>query len=317
MIALVVGYGSIGQRHVRNLLKINTIEKIVVCTKNVSCEDAFKNDNKVEVVSSLKNINADFAIVANETYKHVDTALHLAGEGIHLLVEKPLSHNLNKTNELREIAQKKKIKIFVGYNLRYLGAMKYIKDRLSEKIIGDLYFAKIEVGQFLPSWRSDRDYRNSYSASEAKGGGVALDLSHELDYMRYLFGEPCNWKVMKARVSKLEIDSEDIFEGIYRYDNNFICNVHMDYLQKDKKREIRIVGSEGMLNCDLIGKSIRIIRDDKETITSDDCMFDFDKTYSDELNHFIGTIQGKTAPSTTVEDGIMALRLLEDKGVQR
>jgi len=165
--------------------------------------------------------------------------------------------------------------------------------------------------------RSDRDYRNSYSASEAKGGGVALDLSHELDYMRYLFGEPCNWKVMKARVSKLEIDSEDIFEGIYRYDNNFICNVHMDYLQKDKKREIRIVGSEGMLNCDLIGKSIRIIRDDKETITSDDCMFDFDKTYSDELNHFIGTIQGKTAPSTTVEDGIMALRLLEDKGVQR
>ena len=317
MIALVVGYGSIGQRHVRNLLKINTIEKIVVCTKNISCENAFKNNKKVEVVIFLKNINADFAIVANETYKHVDTALHLAGEGIHLLVEKPLSHNLNKTNELREIAQKKKIKIFVGYNLRYLGAMKYIKDRLSEKIIGDLYFAKIEVGQFLPSWRSDRDYRNSYSASEAKGGGVALDLSHELDYMRYLFGEPCNWKVMKARVSKLEIDSEDIFEGIYRYDNNFICNVHMDYLQKDKKREIRIVGSEGMLNCDLIGKSIRIIRDDKETITSDDCMFDFDKTYSDELNHFIGTIQGKTAPSATVEDGIMALKLLEDKGVQR
>jgi len=317
MKALVVGCGASGKRHISNLLQLKNIEGISVYTKNKECFKGLKGDGKINIINALDNIEADFAIIANETYKHIDAAIPLAERGIHLFIEKPLSHNLNKTNELREIAQKKKIKIFVGYNLRYLGAMKYIKDRLSEKIIGDLYFAKIEVGQFLPSWRSDRDYRNSYSASEAKGGGVALDLSHELDYMRYLFGEPCNWKVMKARVSKLEIDSEDIFEGIYRYDNNFICNVHMDYLQKDKKREIRIVGSEGMLNCDLIGKSIRIIRDDKETITSDDCMFDFDKTYSDELNHFIGTIQGKTAPSTTVEDGIMALRLLEDKGVQR
>ena len=112
--------------------------------------------------------------------------------------------------------------------------MKYVKDRLSEKIIGDLYFAKIEVGQFLPLWRPDRDYRDSYSASKAKGGGVALDLSHEIDYMRYLLETPVTGKYLKARASKLEIDSDDVFEGIYRYDNNFICNVHMDYLQKDK-----------------------------------------------------------------------------------
>ncbi len=314
MKALVVGCGASGKRHISNLNNFTAVKNILIFTENNDCLKEFGDKGKIRIIGSLDNVEADFAIIANETYKHIDTALFLAAKGMDLFIEKPLSHNQDKTDELKEIAKKKKIKIFVGYNLRYLGAMKYVKDRLSEKIIGDLYFAKIEVGQFLPSWRPDRDYRNSYSASEAKGGGVALDLSHELDYMRYLFGEPCSWKVMKARVSKLEIDSEDIFEGIYRYDNNFICNVHMDYLQKDKKREIRIIGSEGILHCDLIGKSIRIKKDDKETVISDKDMFDIDRTYTDELKHFIGVAEKDIIPDITLDDGIKALKLLEDGG---
>ena len=316
MHALVVGYGSIGQRHVKNLLKIKTIEKIAVCTKNISCENAFKNNKKVEIVSSLKNINADFAIIANETYKHVDTALHLAGKGIHLLVEKPLSHNLKKTFLLKKEVARKKLKLCVAYNMRFLGAIRYIKEQLAKNVLGDIYFAQIEAGQYLPLWR-EKDYTESYSAHKSKGGGVALDLSHEIDYMHYLFGNPCSWKTFKAKVSRLKIDSNDMFEAIYKYENNFMCSVHLDYLQSEKKRFIRIVGSGGTLICDFIKKYIKIKNDAKETITSDESMFDFDKTYSDELNHFIGTIQGKTAPSATVEDGIMALKLLEDKGVQR
>lgn len=312
MKALVVGCGASGKRHISNLLQLKNIEGISVYTKNKECLKGLKGDGKINIINALDNIEADFALIANETYKHIDTALFLAANGMDLFIEKPLSHNQDKIAELKEIARKKKIKIFVGYNLRYLGAMKYVKDRLSEKIIGDLYFAKIEVGQFLPSWRPDRDYRDSYSASEAKGGGVALDLSHEIDYMRYLFGDPCNWKVLKARASKLEIDSDDVFEGIYRYENNFICNVHMDYLQKDKKREIRIVGSEGLLHCDLIGKSIRIKKGDKETVINDRDMFDIDRTYMDELKHFIGVVEKDIIPDITLDDGIKALELLED-----
>ncbi|MBI5204847.1 MAG: Gfo/Idh/MocA family oxidoreductase [Nitrospirae bacterium] len=312
MKALVVGCGASGRRHISNLLQLKNIGSISVYTENKECLKGLKGDGKINTINALDNIEADFAIIANETYRHIDTALSLAAKGMDLFIEKPLSYNQDKADELKEIAKKKKIKIFVGYNLRYLGAMKYVKDRLSEKIIGDLYFAKIEVGQFLPLWRPDRDYRDSYSASKAKGGGVALDLSHEIDYMRYLFGDPCNWKVLKARASKLEIDSDDVFEGIYRYDNNFICNVHMDYLQKDKKREIRIVGSEGMLHCDLIGKSIRIIKGDKEIVMNDRDMFDIDRTYMDELKHFIGAAERDIIPDITLDDGIKALELLED-----
>lgn len=315
MKALVVGCGASGRRHISNLLQLKNIEGISVYTKNKECLKGLKGDGKINIINALDNIEADFAIIANETYRHIDTALSLAAKGMDLFIEKPLSHNMNRMDELKKIAKREKIKIFIGYNLRYLGAIKYVKEALSQKIIGDLYFAKIEVGQFLPLWRPDRDYRNSYSASEAKGGGVALDLSHEIDYMRYLFGDPCTWKVLKARVSKLEIDSDDVFEGIYKYDNNFICNVHMDYLQKDKKREIRIVGSEGMLHGDLVGKSIRIIKGDKETVMNDRDMFDIDRTYMDELKHFIGAAEKDIIPDITLDDGINALKLLEDGNV--
>ena len=312
MKALVVGCGASGKRHIGNLVKLDAIEGISVYTKNKDCLKGIGDKDKINITGSLDNVKADFALIANETYRHIDTALFLAAKGMDLFIEKPLSHDRDKTDELKEIARKKKIKIFVGYNLRYLGAMKYMKNKLSENIIGDLYFAKIEVGQFLPSWRPDRDYRNSYSASAAKGGGVALDLSHEVDYMRYLFGDPCTWKALKGKVSRLEINSEDIFEGIYKYDNNFICNVHMDYLQNNKKREIRIVGSEGVLNCDLIGKSIRINKGDKETVINDRDMFDIDRTYMDELRHFIKSIEEDIIPDITLDDGISALKLLED-----
>ena len=120
----------------------------------------------------MDNIAADFALIANETCKHIDTALFLAAKGMDLFIEKPLSHNQDKMAELKKIAKRKKIKIFVGYNLRYLGAMKYVKDKLSEKIIGGSLFCQDRSWAILPSWRPDRDYRNSYSASVAEGGGV-------------------------------------------------------------------------------------------------------------------------------------------------
>lgn len=316
MKVLVVGCGSIGRRHVNNLLKLDNIENILIYTKH--CPENLKTEDrkeKIVIINSLRDAEVDSAIIANETYKHIDTAIFLAEKGINLFIEKPLSHNLKKVDSLRDVVKRKKIKAFIGYNLRFLGAIEYIKDRLSKGILGNLYFAKIEVGQNLLQWRPDRDYRNSYSSSREKGGGVALDLSHEIDYMRYLFGDPCYWKVIRTKVSGLEIDSDDIFEGVYVYDNNFVCNVHMDYLQLDKKRDIRIVGSEGTLVCDFVKKNIRVNRNNKEETVNDASLFDINKTYENELIHFMASIENDTEPKVTLEDGIKALKLLEDGNV--
>lgn len=312
---LVVGCGSIGKKHIKNLLTIEEIEKILVYTNTRHLLDEFKNNTRVQLVKSLENVNVNFAIIANETYKHLETAIFLAEKGVNLFIEKPLSHNLEKVDILKELIKGKRLKVFVGYNLRFLSAIRYIKDQLFKKSIGDLYFAKIEAGQYLPYWRSNIDYRKSYSANKEKGGGVSLDLSHEIDYMRYLFGDPSSWKIIKTKVSKLEIDSEDIFEGLFKYENGFVCNVHTDYLQGDKKREIRIVGSKGVLICDFIKKNIRVIKDNSEININHEGMFDIDKTYIDELIHFIKSIKEDIEPDITLDDGIKTLSLLEDKNV--
>ena len=313
MKVLVVGCGASGRKHINNLTAIDRIKSITVFTGNKDCLNEVNHNDKVTITNSLTNTDADFAIIANDTYKHIDTAIPLAERGMHLFIEKPLSHNLNKTNELREIARKKKIKIFIGYNLRFLGAMKYVKEKIAQGVLGRLYFARIEVGQYLPEWRPARDYRDSYSASAAQGGGAALDLSHEVDYMRYLFGDPAVWKTIKSKASNLEIDSDDIFEGIYQYQNGFICNVHMDYLQKEKRREIRIVGSNGELNCDFVKKRITMSQEKGNNVVEDKkSLFDVAQTYKDELVHFIEAIQKDTIPDITLDDGIRALELLED-----
>lgn len=315
MKVLVVGCGSIGKRHIRNLIELNIIKDILIFTKNIQCLDNFEDKKKIKMINSINDIKVDFAVISNETNKHMDTAILLADQGIPLFIEKPLSHSLDKVEILKNILERKKIKAFIAYNLRFLGAIECIEKQLSNKAIGDLYFAKIEVGQYLPSWRPDADYRLSYSASKGRGGGVSLDLSHEIDYMRHLFSDPCSWKVVKTRVSKLEIDSDDIFEGIYLFPNDFICNVHLDYLQTDKKREIRIVGSKGIIICDFIRKYIELTTNNGKTITDKKGMFDINRTYVDEMRHFIEVIKGDKEPKISLSDGIRALELLEDGNV--
>jgi len=311
MKVLLVGCGSIGKRHLENLNRLVEVEHIFVCSKVKDCLKGLKDKRKVSLVKSIDDIQPDLAIVANETYNHIDTAVILARKGIHLFIEKPLSHNLSgKLNLLKKIVKRNKIKLCVGYNLRFLGALKFIKTKLSQNVIGDIYFAKIEVGQYLPLWRSERDYRVSYSASKKRGGGVSLDLSHEIDYMRYLFGEPRSQEVVKAKVSSLKIDSEDIFEGVYVY-SNFVCNVHMDYLQKDMKRIIRIEGEKGSIICDFIRKRITIDTLGRKTTVSNKKLFDLDKTYMDEILSFIKSVKFNREPAVTLEDGVKVLELIE------
>lgn len=320
MKVLVVGYGSIARRHLSNLVKLDCIKEICVYTKikdnaAKSCEKniRFFDASTITLGDLCKQIKINFAIIANQTYKHIDTAIALAKNGINLFIEKPLSHNLEKVDILEEIVQDKKLKVFVAYNLRFLEAIKYIKEQLSRKAIGDLYFAQIEVGQYLPTWRANINYSDSYSSKKECGGGVALDLSHEVDYMRYLFGEPASWKTLKSKVSSLKMDSEDIFEGIYKYEQGFICNIHMDYLQPKSRRQIRIVGSKGYIACDIVEKWVETYSEENITRLTEGKLFEIEDTYVNELQTFIENINLNKDPDISINDGVRVLELLEDR----
>ena len=324
MNVLVVGYGSIGKRHVENLLKLRQVDRIIVCSSH---HDSFQNHpekDKLQLVRSLDELSPmmshgrqiRFAIVANETHRHIETAKILANSGLHLFLEKPFSHSLQEALSFRESVATKEIKIFIAYNLRFLGAIQCMKNQISAGAIGRPYFAEIEVGQYLPAWRPLSDYRESYSARKERGGGAASDLSHEIDYMRYLFGDPDSWKIMKSKVSDLDIDCEDVFKGLYRFSGGFLCSLHADYIRRNKKRGIHVVGSEGTLECDLIQKVIRTEKNSGETSWIKDAnLFDLDESYRRELNHFMECIENDQTPQITMNDGIEVLKYIESDHV--
>lgn len=322
MKVLVVGYGSIGRRHVRNLARLDCIEEIIIYTK---IKDNFIESGRekirfidastISLSKACENFKVKFAIIANQTYKHIDTAILLAEKGIDLFIEKPLFNNFEKADILEKNVKTMRIKIFLAYNLRFLPAIQYVKKQLSQKIIGDLYFARIEAGNYLPDWRANINYSESYSSKKELGGGVALDLSHEIDYMRYFFGEPLEWKTLKTKVSNLKIDSDDVFEGIYKYLNGFICNIHLDYLQRKPMRQIRVVGSKGHIICDLAQKWIEVDVGENKTRLTQENLFKTEDTYIDELQFFIKNMDLDKGSNTAIHDGIRSLKLLDDGNV--
>lgn len=318
MIALVIGCGSIGKRHIGNLLKEKEVSKIFVYSRRADCLKGFSYPGgRVELINDYSGITADFALICNETSSHVSTALKLVKKGMHLFIEKPLSHELKGLNMLKKIVKQKKLKVFVGYNLRFLKAVEYAKDILAGGALGDLCSARIEVGQYLPDWRSGRDYRETYSASRKKGGGVALDLSHELDYMCYLFGPPVKWKTMQANSGALQIDSEDIFEGVYSFPSGLICSVHMDYLRRAKKRMLSLVAVKGELSLDFVTNQIKVNfkKGNKCRIIISKNFFDIDKTYRLEIKDFIHSLKENKPCSVGLNDGERVLKLIGDSHV--
>lgn len=322
MRALVAGFGSAGKRHISNLLELEGMEGITVLTSHWSGE--WSGPPGVRFIGSLDGIGergapsgADFAILANETGKHLETAIALARKGVDLFIEKPLSHSLEGVESLVDAVRESGVRVFVAYNMRFMGAIRRVKEELERGAVGAPYFARIEAGQFLPYWRPGSDYRKGYSGSKKRGGGVHLDLSHELDYMRFLFGDPLSWKTARAGVSSLEIDSEDVFEGIYHYGDGFICSVHLDYLQRRKTRKIIVVGSCGRIECDLVEGSIVVESRGTEERIDDERLFGLDGTYKDELAYFLDALKKGDDPEPGLHDGIAVLKLLEDSGVRQ
>jgi len=318
MKVLVVGCGSIGRRHILNLCAMRGISSIEVYSHRASCLDFLADRTKpVTLISGLLRSDADCAVICNQTNKHVETAIRLAGQGMHLFIEKPLSNNNSKIKRLLQIIRHRRLKIFVGYNMRFLPALQIVKRLVASGRFGKILFAHIEAGQYLPDWRNGRDYRNVYSANRSQGGGAGLDLSHEIDYMRYIFGEPLDWKIMTSNTGHLGIDADELFEGMYRFPGGFVCHVHLDYLQKDKKRSVRLVAEKGELVCDLVKKVIRFKMHHlkKATCIARKEYFDIEDTYRKEMQVFIAAIRNDSPCPVGPADGAKVLELLEDSRV--
>ena len=263
----------------------------MVTRRDLSSVAGFR-DERVTVAPDLPEDCPEIAIVANDTDRHVAAALELVKRGAHVLIEKPVAAVVD--DDLRALASEaaeRGLVVRVAYNLRFLPVFREVERVLRENVIGRTLFVRIEAGQHLGDWRPARPYALGYSASTARGGGVALDLSHELDYMRMLFGQPTASTVHQARSGSLGIESPDIFDAIYVLPGGAVCSVHLDYLEPALRRRMRVVGTEGVLVCDIAARRLAVEGGVSQTF-DEEALFDTAQTYVAEIASFLSEVRG-------------------------
>jgi len=274
----VVGAGSIGKRHIKNLIESNGADsgtgrtKIQVIEPDVS---RWMGSSHLEFYSSFDDLpdwrwdslkkemggKPDGVIVCTPTHLHAECALPFLKHGIPVLIEKPLAHDLKSATLLAPYHRL----IRVGYTMRYHPAMEFISEHL--EAIGTPYYIQAEVGQYLPDWHPNEDHRNWYMAHKDQGGGAALDLSHEIDTVQWLMNSIILYASgSSVRVSDLEIDSDDLTMIQGRLLNGVHFQINQNLLDRTYNRKLRIVGSENTISWGTdvqIGGSVYSIQVDR------------------------------------------------------
>ena len=251
MKVLFVGLGSIGKRHLKILKEMEKDFNII----------ALRSNNKAKKIDGVKNYfnleealeeKPDIAFITNPTSLHIEYAVECAKAGCHLFIEKPLSHNLKGIKELINIVENNNLITLMGCNMRFNPVIRKLKEEIAKLKKDNIYSYKINCGSHLPDWRPGRDYKKTYSAKKEMGGGVLLDLIHEIDYSNWLFGEVNELKAYSDHLTDLEIETEDIAEILLKHEKYILGNIHLDYYRINATRTIEIIAQDLLIEADLI-----------------------------------------------------------------
>lgn len=299
---LVVGYGSIGKRHVRNLLGMGVTPYVLTQHPDKVKAKFFRD------IRSIKEEGIEYCLISSATAKHlVDIKKcfrHLKGLK-HLLIEKPLESSFSNGQEIIRLIKKARIEARVAYNLRFLPAFEEIR-RFIQRYKNRIKIVEVVAGQDLRQWRPSRNLRQSYSVFRKLGGGVDLDLSHEIDYILWLFGKSFKDKfIYRAKIGNLTVDSPDIFKLILDY-KKFIVDITLDYIRRPRQRYLRIICDNGKhLDYDFLRGTLRINGKLSSKYNG------IDQSYKEMLKGFLNLKQKNKARLCSLKEGLSVLKTLE------
>jgi predicted dehydrogenase len=314
---LIVGLGSIGKRHLRLARQILPTADIRILRHHPGSEAPESANGVFFRMAEAIDFAPQIAVIANPAPFHVATAQALASAGAHLLLEKPLSDSLTGVTQLLEICRQQRVRLLTGYNLRFVTSLQRFRHLLSERIVGRVLSVRCEVGQFLPDWRADSDYRQSVSAQRKLGGGALLELSHELDYLRWIFGEVEWVHATLSRQSTLELDVEDTAHlslGFMPTSDTppLIASVNLDFIRHDTTRLCTAIGESGSLRWNGVTGCVELYQAGAKQWEE---LFrqpqQRDDSYLAQWNHLIDCVQQHAAPLISGEDGLRVLEIIE------
>ena len=309
---LVLGTGSIGQRHCRNLVALGQ-EVLAWDAEPARLREAAAITG-VSPAASLDEALAgtpDAALICTPPASHVELARRALAAGAHLFVEKPIAHASAEVPALLAEAARRARLLAVGLNLRFLPSLRRVKALLDDGRVGRVLGARAEFGSYLPDWRPGRDYRDNYAVRAALGGGILLDAIHEFDYLGWLLGEAAEVFCAASHVSDLAGDTEDLTETTLRFASGVLAQVHLDYLQRAYRRNLQVIGEAGVIGWDYPTHAVtlHVPGAPPETIPVADG--DPNLMYREEIRHFLRCIEGGGRPLVDGQDALRSLRVVE------
>ncbi|ENM3943434.1 Gfo/Idh/MocA family oxidoreductase [Vibrio cholerae] len=308
----VIGLGNIATRHRRNLKQLFPHAQLYAMSASgrMPHETVSDADHLVDSIDALIAQQVQLVIVASPAPFHAAHAIPLIEAGIAVLIEKPVTAKLDELKALQEAAAQSQTPVAVGYCLRYLSSAIEMKKYLSSAMLGNLYHAHVEIGQYLPDWRPSKDYRESVSARAALGGGALLELSHEFDYTQWLLGELTLQHAILRQSEELGLEVEDSADMLLSTEQNAVVHLHLDFLQRKAYRQCRFVGSQGALEWDLISNEIRLVSAQGTQVLYSEPTWDKNQMYTAMVLDFVGHIHRQPSQCVSLDEAAKSLELI-------
>jgi predicted dehydrogenase len=323
---LIAGLGSVGRRHMRNLISLGETDIVLLRTRKATLPDDELANFLVEtdINEALKKHKPDAVIVSNPTALHLDVAIPAAEAGCAILLEKPISGSMERIDELSSAVKKSGAKVLVAFQFRFHPSLIKVKELISNGEIGRIISANVHFGEYLPAWHPWEDYRISYAARADMGGGVVATQCHSLDYLPWLLGEKVESVYgLTAKLSDLEIDVEDTAKIALRFANGALGSLHLDFNQQPPEHHFTIVGTNGTIKWNLADGVVKIYNPHpnpspkaREGLTGDwveyplPASWERNVMFLEQTKHFVDVVKGNANPSCDLEDGIQVLKII-------
>lgn len=293
---LICGTGSIAYRHYCNLLKLGY--KDIIFYKSTKKKIYFNkiNNNKIfnDLDLALKE-NPKVAFICNVTSAHLKIASKCANKKINIFLEKPISNNRNNLNLFKKVVSKNKVKVFIGYMMRFHPLIQKIKKMIVSKKIKNIFYVSSIWGEYLPNWHKYEDYKKSYASSKKLGGGAALTLSHEIDLMSFLFGKIKSYSLNKNFNSSLKIKADISASYLIKFSNNIDCNINVNFLCNPPYRKLIIFSENLQLTFDYYKSSLKILTNTNKTKIVKIKKFKRNNLFLYELKYFFKELKKKNS----------------------
>jgi predicted dehydrogenase len=311
---LVVGCGSIGRRHLRNLKSLGVPTLLAVDSREDRRQQAANESGATAMPTLAEALDKKPAcvLVATPSASHMIIALEAARHGCHLFVEKPLSHTMDHVDELIDLAARQRLVTMVACNYRFDPGLNMLKNLIDEGAVGTVISVRSEFGFYLPQSHPYEDYRETYPAQEVLGGGVILDRTHELDYLRWIFGDVADCACFYDKRSHLQINTEDVAEALLRFKSGVIASLHLDYIEREYRCMARIIGDQGTIEWAFFPHRLRLYSSQTKEwkILLDEPKPDLNEMYMAELQHFLDAVKKQSPTCHPLVEGKRLLELL-------